>query len=247
MIRQCFLANTGIRFHTSLLPNVGLDPASLYPTVQPRPPALYTTDIVEQTEYDALHAPPAPAPASSAQDSTRPPSMHDRSDSVATLVNGTPPTSFKPFNPLTPSTSPSSSPPQPQKTTLARLLDKKAAPGTLTEEEEDLADALCPLYDQLQLALGWWMLEVIPLTQHTQDPLTNKWVPDTYANWGRGREVPIPPPSALAGRTHGRVAMHRTVDVREQAGTLVRWVDRKERAYKPKAKWRDEMEVEYVA
>lgn len=38
MIRECFLARTGIRFHSSLLPAIGLDPASLYPHVKPRPP-----------------------------------------------------------------------------------------------------------------------------------------------------------------------------------------------------------------
>ena len=40
MIRQCFAANTGIRFHTELLRHVGLDPASLYPLVQERPPPI---------------------------------------------------------------------------------------------------------------------------------------------------------------------------------------------------------------
>ena len=75
MIRQCFLANTGIRFHAELLRSVGLDPASLYPVVRARPEA-------------AHYAPGAPLPDG-------------------------------------------------------------AGGARLTEEEEDLADALCPLYDQL--------------------------------------------------------------------------------------------------
>jgi hypothetical protein len=41
MIRQCFLANTGVRFHGKLLHSIGLDPATLYPIVKPRPPALF--------------------------------------------------------------------------------------------------------------------------------------------------------------------------------------------------------------
>lgn len=43
MIRQCFLTNTGIRFHADLLRTIGLDPASLYPVVKERPPPLYYT------------------------------------------------------------------------------------------------------------------------------------------------------------------------------------------------------------
>ncbi|KAF5372317.1 hypothetical protein D9615_009242 [Tricholomella constricta] len=39
MIRECFKAKTGILFMADGLRNVGLDPASLYPEVVPRPPA----------------------------------------------------------------------------------------------------------------------------------------------------------------------------------------------------------------
>ncbi|CCL98902.1 uncharacterized protein FIBRA_00909 [Fibroporia radiculosa] len=42
MIRQCFLTKTGIRFHSDLLHTVGLDPASLFPYVKQRPPAIYS-------------------------------------------------------------------------------------------------------------------------------------------------------------------------------------------------------------
>ena len=45
----------------------------------------------------------------------------------------------------------------------------------LTEEEEDLADALCPVYDQLDIAKGWWTLEIIPLMQRYQKT-NNEWV-----------------------------------------------------------------------
>ncbi|KAF9257707.1 hypothetical protein L218DRAFT_1016003 [Marasmius fiardii PR-910] len=41
MIRECFKTNTGIMFHADLLEEIiGMDPAALYPTVLPRPPAL---------------------------------------------------------------------------------------------------------------------------------------------------------------------------------------------------------------
>jgi hypothetical protein len=47
--------------------------------------------------------------------------------------------------------------------------------GGGTEEVEDLKDALMPIYDQLALAPGWWILEVVPL-QHRHQPHDCKWV-----------------------------------------------------------------------
>lgn len=38
----------------------------------------------------------------------------------------------------------------------------------LTEEEEDLADILSPINDQLALAKSWWLLEILPLKQRYQ-------------------------------------------------------------------------------
>ncbi|KAJ7738305.1 hypothetical protein B0H16DRAFT_1424826 [Mycena metata] len=40
MVRECFKTNSGIMFDTEGLRSIGLDPDSLYPLVQPRPPAL---------------------------------------------------------------------------------------------------------------------------------------------------------------------------------------------------------------
>ncbi|KAJ6530931.1 hypothetical protein DFH09DRAFT_1183713 [Mycena vulgaris] len=40
MVRECFKTHSGIMFDTEGLRGIGLDPASLYPIVQPRPPAL---------------------------------------------------------------------------------------------------------------------------------------------------------------------------------------------------------------
>ena len=37
MVRQCFLAETGIMFDAKLLPEIGLDPSTLFPKVLPRP------------------------------------------------------------------------------------------------------------------------------------------------------------------------------------------------------------------
>lgn len=50
--------------------------------------------------------------------------------------------------------------------------------GTLTEEEEDVRDALCPIYDQLELAWGWWILEILPLKVKSNSP--DRLVVDTF-------------------------------------------------------------------
>ena len=45
----------------------------------------------------------------------------------------------------------------------------------VSEEQEDLADALCPLYDQLSIAHYWWILEVIPQLLHYQRDEDDVW------------------------------------------------------------------------
>lgn len=45
----------------------------------------------------------------------------------------------------------------------------------VNEEQEDLADALCPLYDQLQLSWMWWILEVTPQKLHYQRDEDDHW------------------------------------------------------------------------
>jgi len=40
MIRECFKSNSGILFNTEGMKKIGLDPATLYPVVLPRPPAI---------------------------------------------------------------------------------------------------------------------------------------------------------------------------------------------------------------
>lgn len=45
----------------------------------------------------------------------------------------------------------------------------------VNEEQEDLADALCPVYDQLQISMPWWILEVIPQKLHYQRDDDDHW------------------------------------------------------------------------
>src|SRR3979490_1125552 len=71
MIRQCFKANTGIRFHSPLLAALRIDPNTLYPAVLTSPPPIYYT-------------PPPPGPSTS----NSPISIKKKlKDAAKTLVN----------------------------------------------------------------------------------------------------------------------------------------------------------------
>ena len=54
------------------------------------------------------------------------------------------------------------------KSGMVEVVDKDLI---LTEEEEDLVDALSRINDQLSLSKSWWLLEIIPLRQrcHKED------------------------------------------------------------------------------
>lgn len=80
---------------------MGLDPASLYPVVQPRPPPVNKLSAVPNHEYKYL-------------------------PSVGTSR------------------------------TLVDISD------FVSEEEEDLADAISPINDMLKIAKSWWILELWP-------------------------------------------------------------------------------------
>ncbi|KAK7464107.1 hypothetical protein VKT23_006271 [Stygiomarasmius scandens] len=76
MIRQTFLANTGIMFHREMLRDVGLDPATLWPVVHPRPTAVRSLD-----HSSALRAAGA-ASVSESQIPTQSQSSSSRTDGV---------------------------------------------------------------------------------------------------------------------------------------------------------------------
>lgn len=127
MIREIFKAQTGILFITDRMTEIGMDPASLYPFVTPRP---------------------APLPVGEHKIRNRP-------------VKEIP---IRPHMLLTkkkPSVAEVSKPPP------VTMLD--------SEEEEELMDALSPIYDQLKIKKGWWLLEVLPLQLRYQRG-DNQWV-----------------------------------------------------------------------
>src|SRR5712675_2179189 len=111
MIRQCFLADTGIQFHHNSFKDIGLDPNTLFPSVLPRPAPLKATP----SEVAWIKA-----------------SAHATEPTDGTLVESV-------------------------------LASPTAASTFKTEEEEEVADALSKIYDQLRLSRAWWILEVLPL------------------------------------------------------------------------------------
>ena len=50
-------------------------------------------------------------------------------------------------------------------------------PTFKSEEDEELKDALSPIFDALKLHKAWWILEVLPLQYSEQDRITTKWRP----------------------------------------------------------------------
>ncbi len=57
MVRECFKTNSGIIFRTNSLREIGIDPNTIYPSVLPRPPALFNrakTQSVEQPPSTSL-------------------------------------------------------------------------------------------------------------------------------------------------------------------------------------------------
>jgi hypothetical protein len=95
---------------------------------------------------------------------------------------------------LYPFVTPRSEPPKPTPSTIAELRASahkaEATEATLTdeaqaspfaastfqsEEDEELADSISPIYDQLKLSKSWWILEVLPLRHRVQDREDLSW------------------------------------------------------------------------
>ncbi|QRV79027.1 choline transport protein [Ceratobasidium sp. AG-Ba] len=119
MIRECFLNNTGILFHSSELNELGLCPTTLWPTVKiPTPPDLNLDDDKDSGHHDG-HA-------------------LEVTDATAVNIPLPPPDKLVP--------------------------DEKIRLGSAEDEK----DAVQPIYDQLSIKRGWWVLEVLPMRQRYQ-------------------------------------------------------------------------------
>ncbi|KAG6871940.1 hypothetical protein C0995_014722 [Termitomyces sp. Mi166 len=93
----------------------------------------------------------------------------------------------------------------------------------ISEEEEDLADALSPINDMLKIAKTWWILECIPQKIKYQGD-DDIWVKKLLINRGHGRIIP---------RQQYGVKIHRSVKLR---------MEHEEVTYIPRAKWHVEPE-----
>ena len=125
MIRECFLAKTGIQFHRHSFKVIGLDPATIYPFVTPRSEPLKALPSTV-TELRA--------------------SAHKAEATETTLTD------------------------EAQGSPIA-------ASTFQSEEEEELADAISRIYDQLNWTTAWWILEILPLRHHVQDRKDLSWKP----------------------------------------------------------------------
>jgi len=130
MIRECFKADTGIIFEAEGLRGIGIDPHTLYPVVQARPPPLSAAGARIKSHSD--------------------PALEDYEEYAGLTASAV----------------------QPK-----------------MEEHHELQDALSPIYDQLDLAWFWWILEYIPFRQKYQKG-DNKWETSFVWNLGRGRFIP---------------------------------------------------------
>lgn len=90
-----------------------------------------------------------------------------------------------------------------------------------TEEEEELQDALSPIYDQLKRSKSWWILEVIPMEFRHQKG-DDKWASWFGPNLARPRIIP---------KQSNGVKVHRSVRMRMEAFHE----HNPQKRYKPKA------------
>ncbi|KAK0221349.1 hypothetical protein IW262DRAFT_1272039 [Armillaria fumosa] len=183
MIRECFKAETGIIFDSERLRELGLDPATLYPCVMPRPPALSVGSAMI-------------------------PTGRRKTPLLKRIVS-----KFRHRSLLGSG----------EGETVAHETSIED-PLIGTEEEEELRDALSPMYDQLKLSKLWWILELIPL-EFRQQTGNGKWVSWFGPNLGRPREIP---------NSSSGVQVHRTVRMRMEASH-----EHNHRKYKPKAHFKN--------
>jgi hypothetical protein len=148
MVRECFKADTGIMFNSSALQEeLGIDPSSLYPYVTPRPPPLPLSPGTDRIRNPPAKEIPIRRAGNHFWKKKAPLPDHDAE-------------------------------PEPDMHTLIESAVKDAKSKMkppLSEEEEELNDALSPKYDQLKIQKAWWIIELIPLHLRYQRG-DNQWV-----------------------------------------------------------------------
>ena len=154
MIRETFKTHTGIMFSSEGLRRIGLDPTGLYKSVRERPPAVVLGAGESMGRWGDLE---------SLQVGGRPSWWRTLlewcyvSSSGEGAISLEDPEERMEFNRVCAD---------------GRVCaDVHGEDGVLvegTEEEEDLKDAMMPMYDQLRMKWSWWILEVIPMPFRVQ-------------------------------------------------------------------------------
>jgi len=114
-----------------------------------------------------------------------------------------------------------STPGSPAHNFYAKDYKRTVKPGEpfVNEEQEDILDALTPIYDQLKMAKSWWILEILPNKQIYQKE-DDTWTQTRGMNFGKPRIIPR--------QEKLGVKVHRSVKVRMAEGF-------KDAKYKPAA------------
>ena len=180
MIRQCFLTNSGIQFEADKLREIaGIDPEMLYPIVTPRPPPLEIphdlANLIELRNYAK---------------SGKVGGEIEKGGKAIVKVMGAEQKAVQRANSVekVPSRSASLYGDGNEQSRDVDIESTASAPASIydggedavgdgekkhhhpfvSEEEEDLFDALSPIYDQLKLAKPWWVLEFLPMKHRMQ-------------------------------------------------------------------------------
>ncbi|PPQ75323.1 hypothetical protein CVT24_007036 [Panaeolus cyanescens] len=101
----------------------------------------------------------------------------------------------------------------------------KPTPFLGSEEEEEVRDAMSPKYDQLKLAKGWWIYEILPLRLRYQRE-DDVWVSRFKANMASPRFIPT--------QISNGFKVHRSVKMRMEAEYEDTKRRRKGKMYLPK-------------
>ena len=158
MIRECFKTETDILFDVQGLRDLGLDVSTLNLPMPPRPPPLPVHDAAIQhvprkrAEKVPQKSPPQKSP------SQKSPSPIQRFTSLFSRVEEQP-HSF----PHAAVDRAEIEETNDEKKTDSEGTGIKAEEIPIGSEEEELKDALSPIYDCLKLRRGWWIPEVLPL------------------------------------------------------------------------------------
>ncbi|KAI0829012.1 hypothetical protein BC628DRAFT_1337562 [Trametes gibbosa] len=251
MIRECFRTRTGIRFHGELLKEVGLDPATLWPTaprahawagesfVYPGSGTGKPTGVAHQPMITTRIVAPTPLVEKTLEQ------MGDAEKEAtrANLAAQAFPTKAVPPPLASSRTAPhmrdvSSSTAHTLVNGIESQMRSAASPAQAPpgwgpdpdeEEEEERKDASCRIYDQLSERPFWWLLELLPIQERVQRAGDHKWEKHWLFNLGRGRIVP----------TTERFYLHRSVKYRMDLKDLAGGV------YHPRALW-GSLEPTYV-